>query len=53
MRADMFCQLDGKPRDAARAALDQDFFAGLQLQRVLDGDQRGQPDKRQRVDVDM
>jgi hypothetical protein len=37
MRADMLGELDGEPGNTAGTALDQDFFAGLQLQRFFDG----------------
>ncbi len=46
-RADVLCDLYREARDAARPALDQYRFAGFQLQRVLDGHQRGKPDQRQ------
>ena len=47
-RADMLGGLDRKSRHAAGAAMDQDRLALLQLQRVLDRDQRRQPDQRER-----
>ena len=52
-RTQIFCQLDGKARNTARAALDQDRLARLQLQCVFDGADRRQPGKRQRCGIDM
>ena len=49
----MFRQLDRKSGDAAGAALDQDGFAGFQLQAILDGADRRQPGERQRRSIDM
>ena len=51
--AEMFGELDGKARDAAGAALDQDGLARLQLERVFDGANRRQSGKRQRRGIDM
>ena len=51
--ADMPGELDGEARDAARAALDEDRLAGLQLQRVLDRADRGQAGEGECRGVDM
>ena len=49
----MLGQLDGEARHPAGAALDQDRFAGLQLQRVLDRTERGETGERQSRGLDM
>ena len=51
--AEMLGKLDGEAGNAARAALDQDRLAGLQLQRVLHRTQSGETGERQSRGVDM
>ncbi len=50
---DMFRELNGEAGDTTRAALDEDRLTRLELQRILDGADRGEPRERQgsRVDV--
>ena len=47
--AKMMRQLDRHSGNAPGSALDQNFLAALELQRILDGDEsreRGKPDRR-------
>ena len=44
----MLRQRDREARDPARAAVDEDRLAGLQLERLLERDQRRQPGERDR-----
>src|SRR5688572_13602440 len=52
-RADMLCDLDAEAGHAAGTALDEDRLSLLELQRVLDGYQRGEPDQPQRRGFDV
>ena len=49
----MLGKLDGEAGDAARAALDQDRLAALELERVVDRIDRGEAGERERRGVDM
>ena len=53
MAAEMLGQFDGKSGDAACAPLDQNGFAGLELQSFLDGDDRRQPGQGQTRGLDV
>ncbi len=53
MGADMLRKLNGEARDAAGAALNEDRLAALELERVLDRDDRGEADERQRGGIDV
>src|SRR4029077_2866515 len=46
-------ELNGEAGDAARPTLDEDRFSAVQLQRLLDGAQRGEARKCQSCGVDM
>ena len=46
--AEILCELDRKTGDTARAPLDQDRFAGLELRGILDRPSGGDTDQRQR-----
>src|SRR5262249_9137614 len=50
---DMFAQLDGKTRHTAGPALDENGLATLELERILDGDQRCQANEGEGRGLDV